>query len=170
MEVTKPIKSYIEEKIGRLDKYFENPDEITANVVVRVHGIDQIVEVTIPMKKIILRAEERNKDLYSAIDLVGDKIERQIRKNKTKMSKKNVRSKVVEINVDFDFEEKEEENSSKIVKRKVLEMKPMSEEEAVLQMNLLDHEFFVFEDDKEGNLCILYKRKDGDYGLIETTK
>ena len=99
LEVTKPIKSYIEEKIGRLDKYFENPDEITANVVVRVHGIDQIVEVTIPMKKIILRAEERNKDLYSAIDLVGDKIERQIRKNKTKMSKKNVRSKVVEINV-----------------------------------------------------------------------
>lgn len=170
LEVTKPIKSYIEEKIGRLDKYFENPDEITANVVVRVHGIDQIVEVTIPMKKIILRAEERNKDLYSAIDLVGDKIERQIRKNKTKMSKKNVRSKVVEINVDFDFEEKEEENSSKIVKRKVLEMKPMSEEEAILQMNLLDHEFFVFEDDKAGNLCILYKRKDGDYGLIETTK
>lgn len=168
LEVTKPIKSYIEDKLGRLDKYFENPEDITAHVVIRVHGIDQIVEVTIPMKKIILRAEERNKDLYSAIDLVEDKLERQIRKNKTKMQKKNVRSKVPEMNFDFELEEKEE--THKVVKRKMLEMKPMSEEEAILQMDLLDHEFFVFEEEKEGNTCILYRRKDGDYGIIETRK
>lgn len=167
VEVTEPIKKYLEEKIGKLNKYFENPEEITANVVVRIHGIDQIVEVTIPIKKMILRAEERNKDLYSAIDLVIDKLERQIRKNKTKMSRKNMRSRAIEMNIEFDSDD-QEENQGKIVRRKVLEMKPMSEEEAILQMDLLDHEFFVYKDDKEDSLCVLYKRKDGDYGLIET--
>ena len=167
LEVTKPIKEYVEEKIGKLNKYFENPENITAHVVVRVHGIDQIVEVTIPVKKLILRAEDRNKDLYSAIDLEVDKLERQIRKNKTKMQKKNLRAKIVEMSNDFDaLDEKE----GKVVKRKSLDMKPMNEEEAILQMELLDHAFFVYEDDETGDICILYKRKDGDYGLIDTRK
>ncbi len=167
LEVTKPIKEYIEEKIGKLNKYFENPEDIKANVVVRVHGIDQIVEVTIPVKKLILRAEDRNKDLYSAIDLVVEKLERQIRKNKTKMQKKNLRTKITELKNDF---EEIIEKEKKVVKRKKLEMKPMDEEEAILQMELLDHEFFVYEDSESGDICILYKRKDGDYGLIDTTK
>lgn len=167
LEVTKPIKEYVEEKIGKLNKYFENPEDITAHVVVRVHGIDQIVEVTIPVKKLILRAEDRNKDLYSAIDLVVEKLERQIRKNKTKMQKKNLRTKITELKNDF---EEIVEEEKKVVKRKKLEMKPMSEDEAILQMELLDHEFFVYEDAESNDICILYKRKDGDYGLIDTTK
>ncbi len=166
VEITEPIKKYVEEKIGRLDKYFENPGSLTANVLVRIRGIDQIVEVTIPAKKMILRGEERNKDLYAAIDLVSDKIERQIRKNKTRMQKKATKPSMIDFNMNFEAEENEPEET--VVKRKKIEMKPMSEEEAILQMNLIGHEFFVFKDADTGEVCILYKRKDGGYGMIET--
>lgn len=166
VEITEPIRKYVEEKIGRLDKYFENPGSLTANVLVRIRGIDQIVEVTIPAKKMILRGEERNKDLYAAIDLVSDKIERQIRKNKTRMQKKATKPSMIDFNMNFEAEENEPEET--VVKRKKIEMKPMSEEEAILQMNLIGHEFFVFKDANTGEVCILYKRKDGGYGMIET--
>ena len=166
VEITEPIKKYVEEKIGRLDKYFENPGSLTANVLVRIRGIDQIVEVTIPAKKMILRGEERNKDLYAAIDLVSDKIERQIRKNKTRMQKKATKPSMIDFNMNFEAEENEPEET--VVKRKKIEMKPMSEEEAILQMNLIGHDFFVFKDADTGEVCILYKRKDGGYGMIET--
>ena len=85
VDVTPAIKSYIEEKIGRLDKYLESPSDVSASIVVKVRGKEQIIEVTIPVNKIILRGEESHDDLYAAIDLVSDKIERQIRKNKTKL-------------------------------------------------------------------------------------
>ncbi len=166
VEVTEPIRNYIEEKIGRLDKYFENPTEITATVVVRIRGIEQIVEVTIPVQKIILRAEESHNDLYAAIDIVSDKLERQIRKNKTRMNRRT--SKGEDLGFDLSFEDIKEEEDSTIVRRKQIEMKPMSEEEAILQMNLLGHEFFVFRNVESGDVDILYKRKDGNYGIIET--
>ena len=167
VKITKPIKSYIEEKLGKLDKYFENPDEITAHVQVRISGLDQIVEVTIPARKMILRREERDKDLYAAIDLVCYKLERQIRKNKTRMNKKPIKPNLVDFNISFEVD-KQELADNKIVKRKTLEMKPMNEEEAILQMELLGHEFFVYKDMDTENICILYKRKDGNYGVIET--
>lgn len=167
IEVTPAIKNYIREKIGKLDKYFENPDEITANVVIRIRGIEQIVEVTIPVKKIILRGEERHKDLYAAIDLVSEKIERQIIKNKTRMHKKVNKENVTGFVIDFVTENSDNEES-RIVKRKVLEMKPMSEEEAILQMNLLGHEFFIFKEAKSGNTCVMYRRQDNNYGIIKT--
>lgn len=167
VKITEPIKSYIEEKLGRLDKYFETPDDLTANVQIRISGVDQIVEVTIPAKKIILRGEERSKDLYAAIDLVSDKIERQIRKNKTRMNRKATKPNFVDFDITFEVEDRELEEN-KVVKRKTLDMKPMNEEEAILQMELLGHEFFVYKDADEGNVCILYKRKDGNYGIIET--
>ena len=166
VEVTDPIRSYIEEKIGRLDKYFENPNDITATVVIRIRGIEQIVEVTIPIQKIILRAEERHIDLYAAIDIVSDKLERQIRKNKTRMNRRT--SKGENLGFDLSFEDIKEEEESTIVKRKEIEMKPMSEEEAILQMNLIGHEFFVFRNVESGEVDVLYKRKDGNYGIIET--
>ena len=165
MDITPAIKSYIEEKIGRLDKYLENPNNVTANVVTRVRGKDQIVEVTIPIKKLILRAEEAHSDLYAAIDLVSDKLERQIRKNKTKMKKSSQKESVMSF--DLTFEEVEEEENV-IVKRKEVEMKPMSEEEAILQMELLGHDFYVFKDIKTGQASVLYRRKDNNYGIIET--
>ena len=166
LEITDAIKSYIEEKIGKLDKYFENPNNLTATVVARVRGKEQIVEVTIPFNKVVLRAEVSSKDLYSAVDLVEEKIERQIRKNKSKIKKQN-KSNIPEIVVDFSAED-DEEDTNVVVKRKVIEMKPMSEEEAILQMNLIGHEFFVYEDSTTGSISVLYKRKDGNFGVIET--
>ena len=165
MIVTEAIRDYTEEKLGKLEKYFKD-DEITANVLTRVRGNSQIVEVTIPTSKFVLRSEEENDDLYAAIDLVSDKLERQIRKNKTRLNR-NVKENIREFNFDFDIRE-EEESKEKIVKRKKIETKPMDEEEAILEMELLGHSFFVYKDMDTNNTCVLYKRKDGDYGLIET--
>lgn len=166
VEVTEPIKKYIEEKIGKLDKYLSNPEDITAKVVIRIVGRDQIVEVTIPIQKIVLRCEERHEDLYAAIDIVSDKLERQIRKNKTRMQKRVNKSEP--IGFDLSFEDLKDETEQTIVKRKEIEMKPMSEEEAILQMNLIGHEFFVFKNVDTGDVDVLYQRKDGNYGIIET--
>lgn len=165
IEITDAIRSYIEDKLGRLDKYFENPDEITANVVVRMSGISQIIEVTIPIKKAVLRAEERDKDLYAAIDFVSDKLERQIRKNKTRMHHKNNKD-TMDVFIDFEISA-EEALEETIVKRKTVAAKPMSEEEAMLQMNLLGHDFFIFKDSETQNIAVIYKRKDGNFGIIE---
>lgn len=166
MIVTEAIKDYTENKLSRLEKYFKD-DEITANVLTRVRGNAQIVEVTIPTNKFILRSEEENDDLYAAIDLVTDKLERQIRKNKTRLNR-GAKESVKEFNFDYEINTDEEDAKEKIVKRKNIEMKPMDEEEAILEMELLGHNFFVYKDMDTNKVCILYKRKDGDYGLIET--
>ena len=168
LEVTDAIGNYVESKLSRLEKYFKE-DDILANVLLRVRGNSQIIEVTIPTDKFILRSEEEDKDLYAAIDLVTDKLERQIRKNKTRLNKQNFDNKYKEFNFDYEVEENEETTENEaIVKRKKLEMKPMDEEEAILEMNLLGHEFFVYKDMHTNNVNVLYKRKDGNYGLIET--
>ncbi len=166
VEVTDSIKNYIEEKIGKLDKYLANPEDITAKVVIRISGREQIVEVTIPIQKIVLRCEERHEDLYAAIDIVSDKLERQIRKNKTRMQKRVNKNEVIGFNLSF--EDSKEDDEQVIVKRKEIEMKPMSEEEAILQMNLIGHEFFVFKNIATDSIAVLYARKDGNYGIIET--
>lgn len=164
--VTDAIKDYITEKIDKLNKYFDEPDEITANILIKVKGYNQTIEVTIPTTSFTIRNEESAEDLYAAIDSVVDKIERQIRKNKTKINKisKNALKK---LNLMYQEEEKEEEDT-KIVRRKTLNTKPMSEEEAILQMEMLGHDFFIFKDSNTSNICILYKRKDNNYGVIET--
>jgi len=165
IDVTDSIKSYIEEKIGRLDKYFENPDNVITTAVIKLRGKDQqVVEITINANKFMLRGEESHKDLYASIDKVSDKIERQIRKNKTRLKKKAVK----DVSKDFvlDFEEVEE-NENVVVKRKVIESKPMNEEEAILQMELIGHEFFAFRNEETHEVNVLYKRADGDYGILE---
>ena len=163
--VTDAIKNYIETKIGKLDKYFKE-DSITASVQLRIRGNDHIIEVTIPTDNFILRSEEENEDMYAAIDLVLDKLERQIRKNKTKLKKKNINNKYKEFNYDYELLKEEPENSDTIVKRKYIETKPMDEEEAILEMELLGHSFFVYKDMNTNETCVLYKRKDGNYGVI----
>ena len=166
LEVTESIKGYIESKIGRLDKYFEDPDNITATVAIKLVGKKQVVEVTINTHSFVIRGEESNNDLYASIDLVSDKIERQIRKNKTRMHKKINKDKIKYFNLSYDQEQ--EERNDVIVKRKVIETKPMDEEEAILQMELLGHDFFVFKNANTDTFNILYKRKEGNYGIIET--
>ena len=168
LEITDAINNYVESKLDRLNKYFKE-DDILANVLLRVRGNSQIIEVTIPTDKFILRSEEEDKDLYAAIDLVTDKLERQIRKNKTRLNRQNANNNLKEFNFDYEMNSDEETTEDEIiVKRKNIEMKPMDEEEAILEMNLLGHEFFVYKDMHTDKICVLYKRKDGNYGLIET--
>ena len=162
IEVTEAIKGYIESKIGRVEKYFNDTD-LTATVTIRVRGKEQIVEVTIPASKMVLRAEEKHADLYAAVDLVSDKLERQIRKNKTK-ARKNLKQTII-FN-DFEVDASEDVDDS-IVKRKTIDTKPMSEEEAILQMELIGHDFFLFKNDKTNDVCVVYKRKDKGYGILE---
>ena len=166
--VTDAINEYVETKLSKLNKYFKEED-ILANILLRVRGNSQIIEVTIPTDKFILRGEEEDKDLYAAIDLVTDKLERQIRKNKTRLKKQNsIDNKYKEFNFEYIIPEEETTEDEQIVKRKNIEMKPMDEEEAILHMNLLGHEFFVYKDINTNKVCVIYKRKDGHYGLIET--
>lgn len=165
LEITEAMESYAKEKISRLEKYLENSDDTHATILVKIHGHLHIVEVTIPLKNFILRAEESKDDFYAAIDTVTDKLERQIRKNKTRIAaKKN--KEVKEFAYDY-IQSIEEESEEKIVKRKKIEVKPMDEEEAILQMELLGHEFYLYKDIETGEPAVIYKRKDGDYGIIE---
>lgn len=166
VEITPAIKSYIEDKIGKLDKYFENADEIEASVVIKIRGKDQKIEITIPAMSYTLRSEESHNDLYAAIDLTVDKLERQIRKNKTKLNSK-IKKNMIQ-NFELELEESFEDDDQVVLKRKKIDMKPMDEEEAMLQMNMLGHSFFVFKNTDTNSICVLYQRKDGNYGIIET--
>ena len=162
--VTKSIKDYITEKMERLNKYFENAKNIKASVIIRVKNNEQIIEVTVPTSKFTLRAEEKHADLYAAIDLVIDKLERQIRKNKTRLNDKY--KNIIQFDIPDLEENDEEEEELKIVKRKNIDTKPMDEEEAILQMELLNHDFFVFKNVDEECVSVMYKRRDGNYGII----
>ena len=166
IEITDAIKSYIEQKIGKLDKYFENADDITANVLVKIRDKVQKIEITVPAQQYTLRSEEANEDLYAAIDLTVDKLERQIRKNKTKINSK-IKKNLIQ-NFELDLEDNFEEETSKVLKRKKVDMKPMDEEEAIMQMNLLGHSFFVFKNSETDSISVVYQRKDGNYGIIDT--
>jgi putative sigma-54 modulation protein len=165
VKVTEAIKTYVNTKLARVDKYFDAPDKLKATVLIRVKDRNQIIEVTIPIGKLTLRAEETNKDLYAAIDLVTDKLERQIRKNKTRIKDRYKKDKEPVFLLDFTDKE---DSKDKIVKRKDVEIKPMNEEEAILQMELIDHDFYVFNNADEDCISVLYKRKDGNYGIINT--
>ena len=165
VEVTKSIKEYIEEKLAKLDKYFEKASDIKCSVLVRVKNGKQTIEVTVPTSKFTIRAEESHTDLYAAVDLIIDKLERLIRKNKTKFTRhyKNVPS----FEMTFDYEGFDEDaEDDKIIKRKNIDTKPMSEDEAILQMQLLNHDFFAFKNTDEECVSVLYMRKDGSYGII----
>ena len=165
IKITEAIQEYTESKLSKLDKYFKD-NIVEANILIRIRGNQQIIEVTIPYDKYTLRSEERQDDLYAAIDLVIDKLEGQIRKTKSKL-KKQIKQNTEIIN--FDYEDSTEEvDELKIVKRKKLEMKPMDEEEAILELELLGHDFFIYRDVHTNEVNILYKRKDGNYGVIET--
>ena len=162
-ENTDSIKEYIEAKLSRLDKYIKDSDDIEAVVLTKKEGRRYKIEVTIPTKDFTLRNEVVDDDLYAAIDLVIDKLERQVRKNKEKLNKKKKVIEDFEIDIEDNFIEEEV-----IVKRKSIELKPIDEEEAILQMELLGHNFFVYKDIDTDKICVLYKRKNGNYGIIET--
>ena len=165
IELTPAIKDMVEKKISKLDKYFD--PNVEAKATLSVQKNRQIIEVTIPFNGVILRGEEGTEDLYKSIDLVEEKLERQIRKQKTKLSRRNSTGSLRYPDFNsIDTNEEEDEEDSKVVKTKSFDVKPMSSEEAILQMELLGHNFFVYQDWKTSKVNVVYKRKDGNYGLI----
>lgn len=164
IEVTEGLKERVTKKIGKLDKFFTKDTE--AHVTLSVQKARQIVEVTIPFNGIVLRAEESNEDMYASIDKSIDLLERQIRKNRTRLERRLHEHDFRFENVKF-TEEIPEEKDFKIVRSKRFDVKPMDVEEAILQMNLLGHEFFMFYNADSRQTNVVYKRKDGNYGLIE---
>ena len=178
LTITDAIRNYIEEKIGKLERYFNNVPNATAHVKVKTYQNSTTkIEVTIPLKNVTLRAEERHDDLYAGIDLINSKLERQVRKYKTRVNRKNRKNDEQEAFASLP-EEKEAENLQnddndseiEIIRSKNFSLKPMDSEEAVLQMDLLGPDVFIFTDRETDGTSIVYKRKDGKYGLIETTE
>jgi len=159
VEVTPALREYVDEKVGRLTRYFDNLRE--AIVALSVERGRHVVEVTVFLNenRIILRGEEASNDMYASLDLVVEKLERQIEKYKTRINKIVLPKEI--------GASKQELENGKIVKTKRFAVKPMDSEEAVMQMNLLGHDFFVFFNSESEEVNVVYKRKDGNYGLIE---
>ncbi|SFR73401.1 ribosome hibernation-promoting factor, HPF/YfiA family [Anaeromicropila populeti] len=163
IDVTEGLKSAIYDKIGKLEKYFAPDTEI--HVTLSVEKERQKIEVTIPMKGNIVRAEQVSSDMYVSIDLVEEIIERQLRKYKNKLLEQ--KQAAVNFNMSFVEEETTDEEEIKIIRSKKFAMKPMDAEEACIQMELLGHSFFVFRNAETDEVNVVYKRKANTYGLIE---
>ena len=174
IEVTPAIRDYVESKIEKVERYFNDELSANANVNLKVYNNNQTkVEVTIPMKNLTLRAEERHNDMYAAVDLIIDKLESQIRKHKTKVNRRlrsheGTGSYFATVTNSQGEAEAAGDEEYTIIRTKQFDLKPMDQEEAILQMNLLGHDFYVYTDSESNGTNIVYKRKDGKYGLIET--
>lgn len=164
--VNEKNSEYIKKKIGKLDKFFKQEPE--ARIVIGTVKDKEYIEATIYSEGIIFRAEVTDTDVFTATDKVIDLIERQIRKNKTKLEKKTRREAFDDAKLLSGDDYADDEDEMKIVKKKRFQVKPMSAEEAVLQMNLLGHTFFVFKNQDTEEMNVVYKRKDGDYAIIES--
>ncbi len=177
IEVTPALRNYSEKKVSKLERYFDGTPNSDVYVNLKVFNNEQLVEVTIPMPGLLLRAEESHDDMYAAIDLVVEKLERQIRKHKTKVNRKFRQGGAIK----FAFangngsaapatttlvQEEEDEEEFPVVRNKRFDLKPMDTQEAILQMDMLGHNFFVFSHAESGETNVVYKRKDGKYGLI----
>ena len=166
MTVRENLKELVFKKLEKLDKYFQKEGDATVTFSRKRNK--ENLEVTISAANTLFRCEVEDETFQNALDRAIDMIERQIRKNKTRLEKR-LREEAFETPFDFgdDFEEEPTEFR---IRRKAFTYKPMSVDEAILQMNLLEHEFFVFEDAETEDICVVYKRKDGDYGLITPEK
>lgn len=164
LDVTEGLRSAVENKLGKLEKYFDK--DVSVNVTLSVEKERQKIEVTIPVKGSIIRSEQTSSDMYVSIDLVEEVIERQLKKYKNKIiqSKQNASSSFTKDYIDNEYEEEAE---IKIVRSKRFGIKPMDPEEACIQMELLGHNFYVFSNAETGEVNVVYKRKGSTYGLIE---
>jgi putative sigma-54 modulation protein len=172
MTITDSLRDYAEEKFGRVSKVYDT-DPSVAEVVLHVeknksNPARHVAEVTLRLKGHVVRAEEASDDMHAAIDLAADKVERQMRKYKTKVIDKRNRAEVSVKTAAGDMELAEVAiPEPEVVKVKTLDVKPMSEEEAILQLELLGHDFFVFRHADSELVNVLYRRNDGDFGLIQ---
>ncbi|MBO4347716.1 MAG: ribosome-associated translation inhibitor RaiA [Lachnospiraceae bacterium] len=163
IDVTPGLREAVEEKIGKLEKYFTPDTEV--HVTLSVEKDRQKIEVTIPVKGSIIRSEQVSNDLYVSIDLVEEIIERQLKKYKSKLvNYKQNSDNFKQDYIDKDFSDDDE---IKIIRSKKFDMKPMYPEDACVQMELLGHNFFVFQNAETDQVCVVYKRKGNTYGMIE---
>lgn len=165
VKVTPAIAEQVNKKLNRLTKYFLIDDNVTAKVLIRTYPVGQKIEITIPTKYAILRTEVIDEDLYSAIDLAVDKLKDQIRRQKTRLQRKN---RVSLAEAFIDEEEAEDDEVNEVVKTKSIVPEEMSLDEAIMKMELSGHEFFIYVDDETHKIAVVYQRHNGDYGLIET--
>ena len=163
IDITEGLRAAVEEKIGKLERYFNDSTEV--HVTLSTEKNRQKIEVTVPMKGTIIRAEETSTDMYVSIDLVEEVIERQLRKYKNKLIQKE--QNVAQFIKGFVDEDTYDEEEISIIRSKKFAMKPMDPEEACVQMELLGHTFFVFRNSETDEVNVVYKRKDNTYGLIE---
>ena len=161
VEITERDKSIIEKKLTRLDKFF-SADAI-ATITVSKTRENMNVEVTVSEKGMYFRAERTDKSVTACVDEIIDLLIRQIRKNKTRLEKRLYQG--MAMNFDNEYID---EDPYEIIKRKTVYLKPMDSEEAILEMNMLGHTFFMFLNEENGKICVVYKRYDGDYGLLES--
>ena len=169
IEITPSLREYVEKRVGKVTKYFENVGEIT--VLLTVSKGRHIVEVTVPVQGgVLLRGEEATMDMYTSIDLVVEKLERQIHKQKTKLTRRFREGglKAEAFKEDELAARKDVGEEYAVVKKKKFVVKPMDVQEAIMQMNLLNHNFFVYRDAQTEDVNVVYRRDDGDYGLIES--
>ncbi len=170
VEVTERITAYIEKKLGKLDKFFK--DEPEARVVLGRIKDSEYVEATLYASGMIYRAEVTDDELFAAIDKIVDVVERQIRKNKTRLEKK-IKKEAIDSDLMLsgeNYHDGEDTEEFKIIKKKRFQVKPMSPEEAVLQMKLLGHYFFVFKNSETNEMNVVYERNDGNYAIIESVE
>ena len=165
MEVTDALREVTTKKLSKLDKYFQQ--DIEGNVTFSTQRNRKTIEVTINLPGTIIRAEESSDDMYASIDRAIDVLERQIRKYKTRLQKRYQNGKTIRFENVMPLPQDKSTKKPKLVRRKRFNLKPMSHEEAILQMELLGHNFFVFVDADTDDVSVVYKRKDGNYGLIE---
>lgn len=160
MEVSEALKNYVEKKLKKLDKFMDNLGE--AQVTLTVKRESHRIEVTIPINGLILRGEETTSDMYTSIDMVVEKLEKQIEKYKGRLIRRNAGKSVVNGKA-----APVDDEGPKVVRTKRFAIKPMATDEAIMQMNLLGHSFFVYSNAETDQVNVVYRRKDGNYGLIE---
>ena len=169
LEITDALHSYVEKHTGKIQRYFDKPIKI--NVLLRISNMTKTCEVTVFVDGIILRGVEKSDDMYKSIDLVFDKVERQIHKYKTRLTKRFKERNTLSHQFVMEKESAPAPDTEfEIVKTKHFNISPMSPEEAVLQMNLLGHSFFMFFNSETEAMAVVYRRDDGKYGLIDANK
>ena len=165
LTVTEDLKNRIAKKLGKMDRYFRQEVDATVRLT-QEKNLRYIAEITITVGGIMLRAEETSDDIIKSADRAVDKIERQIRRHRTKLEKRLHEEVVIQAE---ETENSVEEESQELVRVKRFEMKPMTVEDAILQMDMLGHSFFLFQNSETGITSVVYRRNDGNIGMLEPT-
>ena len=167
IKITEGISAAVKKKIGKMEKYFLINEEVECRVVCSSHEKEQKIEVTIFLPQMPIRAEVKHDDLYAAIDLSIDKLEGQMRKIKTRMDRSSRLSLSESIDFEQFNEEREPEEKDVVVRAKSYYLQAMKIDEAILRMQALGHDFFLYLDEEDDRIAVVYNRRDGGYGVIE---